>query len=284
MLLNPLKIHTPTTLQEAVTLYKSLENVKIHAGGTFLLSSLKLSKRKGSKTPENVISLSKINDLKGITADREKLVIKAMTTIDDLQHSSFLEDNFSVLKTVCKNISTQPIRNMATVGGNLTCRYTWTEMPAVMVGLNAALHFLGKDGQEEIQAAEDFYKNQAKTDKILSHIVINRDPSAVIAYQRVKKSQFVDIPLLSLIIKTMIVKNKWTNTRVAVNNCVQFAQRDKMLEDFLNNKSLQKEIAKEALDHIDNTIYDTRSSDYKKYMFRVCIHDALQEIIKRGSP
>src|SRR3989338_2289809 len=139
MLLNLLTFHAPTSLSEAINLYTSLDNVKLQAGGTFLLNSLKLLKRKGTKTPEHIISLNKIDELKGVFEANGKLTIKAMTTINDLYDSPHLNDNLSVLKTVCKNISTNPIRNMATVGGNLTCRYTWTEMPAAMVGLDAQM-------------------------------------------------------------------------------------------------------------------------------------------------
>ena len=279
MLLNPLTIHTPKTLDEALSLYSRLTNVRLQAGGTFLLNSLKLLKRKGTKTPEHVISLRKITELKGLMADEEKLVIKSMTVINEIFDSPFLKDNFQVLRTVCRNISTNPIRNMATMGGNLTCRYTWTEMPAVMVALEADLHFVGKDGQNHIISAEEFFQNAAKTDKILKEVVIKRDAKASIIYRRLKKSPYVDIPLLSICLKTYREENRLQNTRVAVNNCVAFAQRDRVLENFLNETSISEKLPEEALDHLDNKIYDTRSDDYKKHMFRVSIKSAIKEIV-----
>ncbi len=280
MLLNPVKFHTPKTLSEALQFYGSLDHVKLHAGGSFLLNSLKLLKRKGVKTPANIISLHKVEELKGISIDQEKLTIKSMTTIDELFDFPQLEDNFNVFRIVCRNISTQPIRNMATVGGNLTCRYTWTEMPAVMIGLEADLHFMGSDGKSQIIPAEEFFKNAARTDKILTHVTIKRDKKATIAYRRVKKSPYVDIPLLSTFLKTYFDRGRFTNTRVVINNCVAFAQRDHVLEDFLNQNTCANGIAQEALDHLDKTIYSTRSSDYKQHMFRVSIKSALEELIK----
>lgn len=280
MLLNPLTLHTPHTLSEAIQLYKSLENVKLHAGGSFLLNSLKLLKRTGVKTPTNILSLSKVEELKGISVDQEKLTIKSMTTIDELFNFPELEDNFSVFRTVCRNISTQPIRNMATVGGNLTCRYTWTEMPVVMIGLEADLHFMSSDRQKHTLSAEKFFKNAAKTDKILTHVTIKRDKKATIAYRRVKKSPYVDIPLLSMLLKTYFDKGRFTNTQVAVNNCVAFAQRDRVLEDFLNQSTCFNGVVQEALDHVDQAIYSNRSSEYKQHMFRVSIKSAIEELIK----
>jgi len=283
MLLNPLTLHTPTTIKEATDLLSNLENVRLQAGGTFLLNSLKTIKSKGAKTPEHIISLQKITDLVGIKSNEDHMIIKSMTTIDDVFDSPLLEDNFKVFRIVCRNISTQPIRNMATVGGNLTCRYTWTEMPAVMIGLNADLHFVDAEGQEEVIPAEDFFKAAAKTKKLLTHIKVKRNKNATLAYQRVKKTPYVDIPLLSMLISTEINDNHCSNTIVAINNCVAFAQRDTQLEEFLNDQSLSKNLPEEALDHLDSTIYDKRSSDYKQYMFRVCIKNALKEIVHGNS-
>jgi len=282
MLLNPIMVHVPASLEEAVKLYSSLENVRLQAGGTFLLNSLKQLKRKGTKTPDHVISLHKVPELKGVTVSSDKLIIQAMTTINELMESACLKNNFSVFKTVCKNISTNPIRNMATVGGNLTCRYTWTEMPAVMTGMDATMHFIDKEGKDQALLAEEFFKQGAKSDKIFTHVTLPRDTQASIAYRRIKKTQFVDIPLLSLLINTNIKNGRFTNTRVSVNNCVAFAQRDAQLEDFLNKNKIGPKLPEQALDHLNKDIYDTRSSDYKKHMFRVCIKSAVQEILDKS--
>ena len=276
MLLNPCTIHVPKSLAELTQLHAELKNVRLQAGGTFLLNALKLLKKNGAKTPEHIISLNKINELKGIEETSEGLLIKSMTSIDTLFNAK-LKDNYAILKTVCQNISTQPIRNMATVGGNLTCRYTWTEMPAVMVGLQATLYFTAQ-GKEEALSALEFYQQGAKTDKILTHIVIPHQPQASMVYQRVKKTQYVDIPLLSLLISTVIKSNQLSETIVSLNNCVDFAQRDTKLEEFLNGKEINDSIIDEALNNLTHELYDRRANDYKKHMFRLSIKKALQEI------
>jgi len=283
MLLNPLTFHAPATAGEAAKLISSLEDVKILAGGTFLLNSLKLSKRKGRKTPRNIVSLRKIPDLKGVLLTGDTLTIKAMTTVNELFDSPLLKDNFRVLKTVCRNISTNPIRNMATIGGNLTCRYTWTEFGAAMIALDAQMHFIGTDGKEEIVSAEDFFKNAAKTEKIFTHVTIKHDKTAAIAYRRVKKSSTVDIPLLALCVKTYFKEKKFSDTRVALNNGVSFAQRDFKLEEFLNQSDSTSGVAQEALSHLTTDIYDTRSDDYKKEIFRRSLKSAIEELTQGKS-
>ena len=283
MLLNPLTFHNPKTLEEAAKLYSTLPDSKLLAGGTFLLNNLKALKHKGLKTPKNIISLHHIPELKGISDDKEQLTIRAMTTITELFDSPLLTDNLAVLRTVCRNISTMPIRNMATVGGNLTCRYTWTELGAVLIALEANMHFVDFQGQEEINSAEDFFNRAAKTSKIFSRVTIKKDKTATFSYQRVKKSPNVDIPMLAVCIKTNFSGNRFAKTRVTVNSWTTFAKRDLILEEFLNKSTADQNTPTQALNHLDTSIYDTRSDDYKRAMFRVSIKNALSELIEKRS-
>ena len=280
MLLNPLTLHLPQTSLEAAKLYKELEDSKVLAGGTFLLNSMKLLKTKGTKTARNILSLAKVDELKGVTFQNDILTIKAMTRINELFESPWLKGHLNILHTVCRNISTNPIRNMATVGGNLTCRYTWTEMGAVMIALDAQMHFLGADGKEDIISAEDFFKNAARSEKLFTHVTIKAQGSSRAVYRRVKKTLHVDIPLLALCVKTDIKAKQWYNTRIGINNGVAFAQRDPVLEEFLNKSSSSPDLGKEALEHLTTAIYDTRSSEYKQHMFRVSLKSAIEEIVR----
>lgn len=281
MLLNPITVHTPTTVEETRQLIAELDNYKIQAGGTFLINTLKQSKKAGRKTPVHIVSLHKVDELKGVHLDDKQLTIQAMTTVSELAAADVLIDNFKIFKKICQNISTHPIRNMATIGGNLTCRYTWTEMPAVMIALNAQLHFIETDGTASACSAEEFFTNNAKTTAILTHITIKRNPDQTASYKRVRKTISVDIPMLSLMITTEIQKKRFTNTRVSINNCVAFAQRDQKLEDFLNTQTVQRSVASAALDHLTEKIYDTRATEYKSHMARVCIKNALLDIMEQ---
>ena len=278
MLLNPLTLHLPKNSLEAARLYKELEDSKVLAGGTFLLNSMKLLKTKHTKTAHNIISLAKVDELKGVSFKDGTLTIKAMTRINDLMDAPLPDGHLKILHAVCQNISTTPIRNMATVGGNLTCRYTWTEMGAVMIALEAKMHFLGADGQEEIIDMEDFFKNAARSEKLFTHVTLRATPGARAVYRRVKKTAHMDTPLLALCIKTEIKDNKWHNTRVGINNAVAFAQRDTALEEFLNKSISSPDLGQKALEHITATIYDNRAGDYKKHIFRISLRSAIEEL------
>lgn len=280
MLLNPLSIHLPKTVAEASKLYKELEDAKVLAGGTFLLNSLKFMKVKGNKTAKNVLSLAQIPQLKEIHLTKDVLSIGAMVTITQLFESPLLTDNFAILKTICRNISTTPIRNMASVGGNLTCRYTWTELPVAMIALDANMHFLKPDNTELVMTAEEFFKNNARSDYLFTHVTIVKNAKAQLVYRRVRKMSEIDQPLLTVCVKTELVKNTWTNTRIVINSGTAFAQRDYAAESFLNQKTASAKLGQETMAHVTASIYDTRSTEYKQHMFRTCIRQGIEEICK----
>ncbi len=278
MQLKPFTFHSPQSLNEVLDLVNKLQDKKILAGGTFLLNNLRLLKKRGIKTPQNIISLRKVEKLHGISLEKNKLIIKAMTTLCELCESPDLKHNFQILKIVAKGIATTPIRNMATIGGNLTCRYAWTEMPTVMIALEATMHFIDETGKEESILAEQFFKNGAKSNKLFSHVSIPLQKQANLTYQRISKQSPVDIPLLAICAKSQNASKHFSLTRIAVNSGVNFAQRDFILEEFLNKSKLSKSIDEEALNHLDNKIYDARSDEYKQHMFKICIKNAIREL------
>ncbi|MFA5087623.1 MAG: FAD binding domain-containing protein [Candidatus Omnitrophota bacterium] len=284
MLLNPFKFHSPQKLEEAVSLYNSLPGVRILAGGTFLINNLKLLKKKGLKTPENIISLRRIDELKGISCHKKELSIKALTSVSELYSSLSLLEYSQIFKAVSRNLATTPIRNMATIGGNLMCRYCWTEFPALLIALKANLHFIATDLKEEAVPVEEFFKNSAKSEKILTRVTLTLDPQNCICYQSVRKSSSVDIPLLAVCIKTKFSKKRFSETIVAVNNGTSFARRDSVLENFLNQSECSIKTADESSQHLDTSLYDASRDDYKEHMFRVTIKNTLRELMTGRHP
>jgi len=282
MQLNAFKFYSPTDLSEAIKLLSKLERVKIKAGGTFLINNLKNLKRRGLKTPDALISLQNIKELRGINFDFDTLTIGTMTTLSEISTSIVLDDNFKVLKQVATSIGTTPIRNMATIGGNLTSRYTWTEMPAVMIALSANLHFVGSDNKEDIIPADKFLKGSAKTNKILTKISIKREKNDIALYQRVKRTSANDIPILSLCVKAKKQDDQFIDIIVAVNDGTTFAYRDSIAEKFLESSIASSEVVSPDEALICQHLKGNKKIDaYKNHMLRISLKAMLTELIKR---
>jgi carbon-monoxide dehydrogenase medium subunit len=287
MQLNPFTFHAPSRLDEALQLHGQLENARLKAGGTFLLNHLKRMKKRGGRTPAHIISLSRIPELKKIRMTPHKLVIGPMVTMDEIQNAD-LSGSTRVLKDVAARVGNTPIRNMATIGGNLTCRYTWTELPAVMIALNAELYFQDAQGPEDVIPAEDFFAQGAKTKKLLTQIRIPVHPKGVSAYERSTRTVAQDVPILAVCISGTRREGMLQEPRVVINNGVSFAQRDTDIEAFLAEKEFKALGRTEAgapatgihWPGLDKPLYTARGNDYKQHMFRVCLRqcwEALKE-------
>ena len=132
-LLKDFHYHTPETLHEALGILMKSKEPLLLAGGTFVLNYLK----KSPKYPADVIGLKKIPSLRGISDSGDSVSIGAMTTIAELAESDLIRKHFPSFFQALRHLGTTPIRNMATIGGNVASRFFWVDLPAVLISLGA---------------------------------------------------------------------------------------------------------------------------------------------------
>jgi carbon-monoxide dehydrogenase medium subunit len=146
--------HRPKSLREAVALLTDLgEEARPLAGGHSLIPMMKLR----LATPQHLIDLAGIGDLKGIRADGGDIVIGAMTTQHEIIGSKLLAAKLPILAETSLLIADPQVRYVGTLGGNVANGDPGNDMPAVMLCLGASYHVLGKAGERRIPARE-FYQ------------------------------------------------------------------------------------------------------------------------------
>lgn len=111
---------SPTTEKEAVgSLANAWGQTEILAGGTDLLSLMK----DYVATPRRVVSLKRIEGLRGLEFKTGTgLRLGAMVTLQELIDRSEVRRNYPALVTAAEGVSSQQIRAMGTVGGDLLQR------------------------------------------------------------------------------------------------------------------------------------------------------------------
>jgi len=107
----------PKTLGEAVAVKAAAGAAGMYvAGGTDLYPNMK----RRHQEPSVVISLAAIEGLNAITGGGERgAVIGAMVTLSELAAHPDIRGNYSALAKAAELVSTPPLRNMGTIGGNL---------------------------------------------------------------------------------------------------------------------------------------------------------------------
>lgn len=119
-------VYYPKTINEMLSLYRSMPESMLYAGGTGILSS---RTTKYPILPPNIIFLRRIEELSAIRRSEGYLEIGACARLNRI-----LGIGEHVLKpalyAAIKNIATKEVRNLATIGGNICSPYrTKTLLP-----------------------------------------------------------------------------------------------------------------------------------------------------------
>ena len=180
--------HRPTSVSEAVSLLNELgEDARAIAGGHSLIPMMKLR----LATPEHLVDLAGLKDLKGIRADGGDIVIGAMTTQHEVIGSDLLGAKLPILREASLQIADPQVRYVGTLGGNVANGDPGNDMPAVMMCLGAAYDVAGKAGNRRINA-RDFYQGAYFTalepGEIVTAIRIPAPPAGHgYAYEKLKR-------------------------------------------------------------------------------------------------
>jgi carbon-monoxide dehydrogenase medium subunit len=141
-------------MKDAVALLTDLgEGARAIAGGHSLIPMMKLR----LATPDHLVDLAGLPDLKGIRQDGTDVVIGAMVTQHELIGSELLRAKLPILRETSLLIADPQVRYLGTLGGNVANGDPGNDMPAVMLCLGATYHVTGKGGERAI-AARDFYQ------------------------------------------------------------------------------------------------------------------------------
>jgi carbon-monoxide dehydrogenase medium subunit len=126
-------------------------------------------------TPQHLIDLAGVSELRGVRADGADIVIGAMTTQHDVIGSELLSTKVPILREAALQIADPQVRYCGTIGGNVANGDPGNDMPAVMMCLGATYEVLGPDGTRRI-AARAYYQGTfltaLKADEIVTAIRI----------------------------------------------------------------------------------------------------------------
>ncbi len=146
--------HRPSTVEAALELLRRAEDGKLMAGGQTLIPTLK----QRLAQPSDVIDLSGIAELVGITEDGAGLVVGGMTTHGSVASSDLVRSKLPGLAALAAVIGDPQVRNLGTLGGSLANNDPASDYPGAVLGLNATV----VTDRRRI-AADDFFTGMFET-------------------------------------------------------------------------------------------------------------------------
>jgi aerobic carbon-monoxide dehydrogenase medium subunit len=142
-----------TSVDNALELLASHgEKARVLSGGQSLIPAMNLR----LVSPELIVDIGELKELRGIAVRGETLVIGALTRHADLLKSSDIVKCVPLLASAVAHVAHPAIRNRGTIGGSLAQADPASELPACMLALGATIVVRGPGGERRIAAADFF--------------------------------------------------------------------------------------------------------------------------------
>jgi carbon-monoxide dehydrogenase medium subunit len=143
------RYHRPKSLAEAAKMFSDAADGRYLSGGQTLIPTMK----QRLAAPSDLIDLSRLAELKGISVDGGTLAIGAATTHSEVASSEEVKKAIPALAKLAGLIGDPAVRHKGTIGGSLANDDPAADYPAAVLGLGATIHT-----SKRAIAADDFFK------------------------------------------------------------------------------------------------------------------------------
>lgn len=158
----------PKTIEEAINLYNAYgTKAKFLAGGTDLAVMID----DGMISPDYIIDLKEIDELKKLELQGEYLYIGAGITFTDIIHSELVQKYAPILWEASKTVASNAVRNRATMVGNICSAVPSADSAPPLLVLEAIVVIKGKESIKEVPITQ-FFTGPRKTILQIPEIVL----------------------------------------------------------------------------------------------------------------
>jgi len=229
--------HRAKTLADAQRLLAAHPGAKLLAGGHSLIPLMKLR----LASPSAVVDIGRIAELRGISRSGDSIRIGALTTHAEIAVSADVQKAAPALAEAAMLIGDPAVRSRGTIGGNIAHADPASDLPTVLVALDARIVAVGASGERTI-GADGFFTGIMSTalaeNEVVTAIVVPAAP-------RGQGSAYVKFPhpasryaVIGVAAAVTMANNQCSAARVALGGLLPHATRATAVEQALTGKSL----------------------------------------------
>jgi CO/xanthine dehydrogenase FAD-binding subunit len=263
MLKNLISYRKVSTLDEVSELLNNLDCCCVAAGGTALIKS-------GNSSVKHLIDINEIDNLKKITVTDSYIEIGAAITLNEILYNTELKKIFSgVFSEACLSCASEPLRNLITLGGNIVQVYPWSNIPPLLMILEAIIITDSRN-----ITAQDFFKKHPKLilkkNEIVTGIKIElngNNKNLRLDFQRLTHTSF-DYAMITSVTGIKTENSSLSDLRICIGSANPVPVRFYDVENEFRNQIADDiffEKLKTRITEKVNPVKDFRcSEDYKK--------------------
>jgi xanthine dehydrogenase small subunit len=228
------------------------------------------------------IKRSKLNTVasgssfKGIKKENNLIYTGGSVTVSEFAESAVIKEHFNDLPAIIKLVSSTPIRNMATMAGNLVNASPIGDMSIFFLALDASLE-LTSGADYRIVKLNEFYTAYKKTalepNELISKIIFPAPQPGSFSFEKVSKRTHLDIASVNSACSLTKTKDGLIGSvYLSAGGVAPFPKFLKSTCDFLTGKKPGEEVLREAIIIINEEIApisDARGTEqYKRMLLR----------------
>ncbi len=229
--------HRARSLADAQRLLAANPGAKLLAGGHSLIPLMKLR----LATPSAVVDIGRIPELRGISRSGDTVRIGSLTTHAEIAASADVQKSAAALAEAAGLVGDPAVRSRGTIGGNIAHADPASDLPTVLVALDARIVAVGPKGERTI-AADGFFTGIMSTaladDEVVTAIVVPASaPGQGSAYVKFlhPASRYAVIGAAASV---TVAKNACSTARIALGGLLPHASRAKAVEKALTGRPL----------------------------------------------
>jgi carbon-monoxide dehydrogenase medium subunit len=236
--------------------------------------------REGKIAPSHIVNIKRISGLDRIgPSTRGGLSIGALATIGSVETSAIVRNAFPMVAEAAHQLGSLPVRNRATVGGNLCNSSPSADMAPPLIALGAIAKISGPKGKRSVKL-EDFFTGPGKTllskTEIITEIRIPTPPKdSFSAFLKHGPRQCMDIATVNAALLVTMKGKLCEDARIVLGAVAPIPMRAKKAEAEIRGKPIDDAAVRRVAEiaaHECVPISDVRgSANYRRQIVDVLV-------------
>lgn len=256
------------SVDDAIRLLGSSADAKLLAGGHSLLPLMKLRFAR----PELLVDIGRIGELSYVREDGDRIAIGALTRHHDVAGSDLLRSSCRIVAETAGQIGDPQVRHRGTIGGSVAHGDPASDLPTVLLCLDAELVVQGPGGTRTIAAAgffTGFLETALAPEEVLTEIRVPKlaGGCAYVKYNR-RAQDWATV--------AVAVARANGGTRVALTNMGPTPLRAAAVEEALAAGAAPADAAARAAEGTSPPGDTNGSAEYRRRLAQVLTRRALE--------
>jgi carbon-monoxide dehydrogenase medium subunit len=252
------------------------DDAKLLAGGHSLLPLMKLR----LASPGVLVDIGRLKDLSYVRDGGDHVAIGALTRHHDVANDSTLASQCPIVSYTAGLIGDPQVRHMGTIGGSVAHGDPASDMPTVLLALDATFVAKGASGERTIAAGEFFsglFETALSPDEVLTEIRVPKTAGRGWSYQKFqRRSQ--DWAIVGV---AAVMTGSNGGAAIGYTNMGEAPMRGTAVEQALSGGSDAAAASAHAGEGTNPPSDTFASAEYRRALAEVLVRRALEEASSR---